>query len=126
MAASFVIAPTGAYVSYTSADDYAARGHPLALSEARHLVRVLQDERVLAPGASVLDLGCGAGFLLEEAARISPAGRHYGGDAFSNMTLIAMRHLRSACGSAAPKVRRADVREPQQLRAVLRGPDAPH
>lgn len=48
-------------------------------------MQALQDGGAFAPGVNVLDLGCGAGFLLEEAARMSPAGRHYGVDASSTM-----------------------------------------
>ena len=83
-----------------------------------------------APGKNVLDLGCGPGFLLKEAATISPfpSSPHFGLDESASMVLHAMRHLQppnpvnaaSASAAAGPRVRHVGICDASKVHAALR------
>jgi SAM-dependent methyltransferase len=126
-AATYLTAPSlGAYEGYDDALDYGVRGSPLAAAEAMAVMSRLRDMGAFGPGGSVLDMGCGVGFLLKEAMAISPSpsSPHFGLDKSQAMVLAAMRHLRPDAGGGStatlpPKVRRVNIKDITQVQAVL-------
>lgn len=87
----------------------------------------LQNSGAFGPGMTALDLGCGPGFFLKEAATVSSTGQHFGVGKSARMVAYAIRHVHKPGNAVAPKIRKADIREPSQLRAALRlSADATH
>jgi len=127
MSDTYLVTPSGAYAGYTDSVDYGVRGFPLVLAEAKAIISRLQGIGVFAPGKNLLDLGCGPGFLLKEAATISlsPGSPHFGLDESTSMVLYAIRYLQlpnpsNVDAAAGPKVRCVDIRDASKVRAALR------
>lgn len=116
----------GAYDGYVDATDYGVQGFPPAMAEAKGIIHLLEGLGVFGPGKTVLDLGCGPGFLLRETMAISPSSHdnpHFGLDESQRMVLNAMRYLHPSSADATatpPKVRQADIRNHSDVRAALR------